>query len=84
MKKLIAIAILTLSTTAYACTIDFVKTSAKSKTAYLNTVAVSENIRTELAKSCKLNIKVMTEMEKLDFDIARTKAKLAKLQSKNK
>jgi len=85
MKKLLIIALLTVSTATLAkCELTLGVKKEGAKTAYADDgVSVSQKIQDALAVQCKITKRVMPKSEVKAMDIARLTKRLAKLQAKD-
>ena len=85
MKKLITIALLTLSTVSYsACTIELDVKKEGAKTAYINGVSVSAKIQEALATKCTVTKKALSKSEVDAMKLANAKKRYESLLEKTK
>lgn len=85
MKKLLTIALLTLSTTSYsACNINLDVKKEGAKTAYINGVSVSTKIQAAIATKCKVTKTVLSKNKLQEMALIAAKKRYESLLARSK
>ena len=80
MKLFISTLALTLSLNALACNLTLTKKSATSKAAYIGTQSISAKVQAALKSVCKLDYRMMTLEELIQFEQVKTQNKIERLK----